>query len=78
MGFIGNMIEKLTVSKDSVSRLSANQLIDRLNTPGVEEVELTESEATELRKHLAERLGRDLVNTPLPYSYNGVRLLVKK
>ena len=78
MGFIGNIIEKLTVSKDSVSRLNANKLIDRLNTPGQEVIELTESEAQELRKHIAERLGRELLDTPLPASYNCKTLVVKK
>jgi hypothetical protein len=77
MSIIGNIIEKLTTSKEAVSRVSANSLIDRLNESGVTEVVLTGNEATELRKQIAERLGRDLVDTPLPDSWNGVQIKVQ-
>jgi hypothetical protein len=76
MGLINYILEKLTVSDISVSRLNANELIDKINSLGVERVVLSENEATELRKNIAERLGRELADTPLPDSFNGVQLVV--
>jgi hypothetical protein len=76
VSFIGNIIDRLTVSKASVNRLNANELIDRINQSDVERVVLSENEATELRKQIAERLGRELADTPLPDSYNGTEIII--
>jgi len=76
MGIISNIIERLTISESAVSRVNAKSLIDRLDEPGAKAVVITRAEAIEFKQHLAEKLGRDLVDTPLPDSYNGVQIIV--
>jgi len=77
MGIIDYIIENLTVSKQSGERLHARELIERIEELGSGRFELTADEARELQKHIAEKLGRDLADTPLPDSYNGVQLVIK-
>jgi hypothetical protein len=73
---IGNIIERLTVSKASQERLHARELIERIEELGQGRVVLSTGEARELRIYLADRLGRELADTPLPDSYNNVEIVV--
>lgn len=77
MGLLNWIIEKMSEpDKTAQGRVHAETLIERLNQPGVESVELTLNEVTQLRKHIAERLGRELADTPAPDNYNGIQIIL--
>jgi len=76
MKWINRMIDKLLESEPANQRLTVNRLLDELNKPGVERFVLSEHEASQLRKILAERLGREMADTPLPDYYNNVKLII--
>ena len=78
MNFIGKIIEKLKANNDSNNRIKAENIIAKINDPSVSELFLDTHEVILIRQYLAEKMGREFCDTPLPESYNGVFLFEKK